>query len=167
MGWFARVELRTVAPIFSPPSASGSTLSSGRRLMSMICSGCSTLSFIRSSKVVPPATNRVPDFAPAAIAERASRARWNSNDFMTLLPGLLDGGDDVGIGAAATDVAAHGFAHIGVVRPARFREQRDRRHDLAGGAIAALIRVVLDEGRLHRMQRARLSDAFDGRDLVA
>jgi len=56
---------------------------------------------------------------------------------------------------------------FGVVRPAGFPEQRDRGHDLAGGAIAALVGIVLDEGRLHGMQRAGLSDAFDRGDLVA
>src|SRR6266850_2782300 len=120
MGWFASAELRTVAPILSPPSPSGAILSSGRRLMSMTCAGRSTFSFMRSSSVVPPATKRVP-----------------------------------------------GFAHIGVVRPAGLLEQCDRGHDLAGGAIAALVGIVLDEGRLHGMQRVGLSDAFDRGDLVA
>src|SRR6266851_479496 len=172
MGWFARAELRTVAPIFSPPPDSGSSLSWCRRLMSMTSSGRSTFSFIRSSKVVPPATKRVPDFAPAAIAASASSARWNSNDRISaprlgLAAGLLDGRDDVGIGAATTDVAAHAFADIGIARPAGLLEQRDRRHDLAAGAIAALIGIVRDERRLHRMQGAGLSDTFYRRDLVA
>src|SRR6267378_6445422 len=144
MGWLASAELRTVAPILSPPSASGSILSSGRRLMSMTCAGRSTFSFIRSSSVVPPATKRVPDFAPAAIALSASSARWNSKDCMLgLAAGLLDGRDNVGIGAAAADVAAHAFAHIGLIRPAGLVQQRDRGHDLAGGAIAALVGIVL------------------------
>jgi len=76
-------------------------------------------------------------------------------------------GDDAGVGAATTDVAAHAFAHIGVGRPAGLLEQRDRGHDLAGRAIAALVAIVRDEGRLHGMQRPGLSDAFDRGDLVA
>ena len=35
-----------------------------------------------------------------------------------------------------------------------FGDAGDRRHDLAGRAVAALERVVIDEGLLHRMQRA-------------
>ena len=46
-------------------------------------------------------------------------------------------------------------------------EHRDRRADLPGRAIAALVAVVLDEGRLHRMQVLRRAQAFDGGDLVA
>ena len=42
-----------------------------------------------------------------------------------------------------------------------------RAHDLAAGAIAALVAVVLHKGRLHGVQIVRLSQAFDGRDLVA
>ena len=40
-------------------------------------------------------------------------------------------------------------------------------HDLAAGAVAALVAVVLHKGRLHRVQIAGLTDAFDGGDLVA
>src|SRR6267143_3570969 len=179
MGCCARSELRTVAPILSPPSGSCSILSRGRRLMSTTCSGRSTFSFIRSSSVVPPATKRT--LAPccaalavalAAIAADAFSARRNSKVCMAarslgLAADLLDGRDDIGVGPTPADVAAHGFADIVVLRPAGFLEQRDRGHDLAARAIAALIGVVRDECRLHRMQRAGLSDAFDRRDLVA
>jgi hypothetical protein len=146
MGWFARCELRTVAPIFSPPSASGSTLSSGSRLMSMTWPGRSTFSFIRSSKVVPPATNRtlapccaVPDFAPAAIAVSVFRAvelerLHGSAPRLGLAAGLLDSREDVGVGPPTTDVAAHAFADIGVIRPAGLLEQRDRE----GGCVRAV-----------------------------
>src|SRR3954469_7277701 len=46
-------------------------------------------------------------------------------------------------------------------------EHGDRRADLARRAVAALVPVVPDEGRLHWMQVARLPQALDGRDLVA
>ena len=39
----------------------------------------------------------------------------------------------------------------------------DRRHDHAGGAIAALEAVVLAEGRLHGVQVGALGEALDGR----
>src|SRR5262249_4028714 len=40
-------------------------------------------------------------------------------------------------------------------------------HDLPGGAVAALKRIVLDEGGLHRMDRFAHLQAFDCRDLLA
>ena len=79
---------------------------------------------------------------------------------------LLDRGHDIGIGAAAADVAAHQFLHGRVVGTARFLEQRNRRHDLAGRAISALVSVAGDECRLHRMQCVGRAEALDGRDLV-
>src|SRR4029453_238876 len=135
---------------------------------------------MRSSNVVPPATNRtlapccaVFDQALAAIAVDTSAARRNSNDCMDAAPilrlaaDLLDGRADIGVGPATADVAAHGFPDIVILRPTGFVEQRDRGHDLAARAIAALIGIVRDECRLHGMERAGVSDAFDRRDLVA
>src|ERR1700739_3794538 len=46
-------------------------------------------------------------------------------------------------------------------------EQRNRPHDLAAGAVAALIAVVLDKCCLHGVQIFRLSNAFNRGDLVA
>jgi hypothetical protein len=67
---------------------------------------------------------------------------------------LLDRRDDVGIGAAAADVAAHQLADlVGGLRLA-FGDQAGRRADLARRAVAALERVVVDERLLQRMQRA-------------
>jgi hypothetical protein len=40
-------------------------------------------------------------------------------------------------------------------------------HDLAGGAVAALVAVVLDEGGLHGVQIVGLAEAFDGGDFFA
>ena len=61
--------------------------------------------------------------------------------------------------------------HVGgdVAGPAglRFGEHADRRADLAGGAVAALEAVVLDERGLQRVQRAGRAQAFDRHDLVA
>ena len=51
--------------------------------------------------------------------------------------------------------------------PARLFEQRDRRHDLARGAIAALITVAAHERRLHRMQCIGRPQTFDRGDLAA
>ena len=87
-----------------------------------------------------------------------------------LPPGDLgDRLDDVGVGAAAADVAAHALADLGgghlrlrgqvgadMARDARLDlvEHRHGRADLPGRAVAALVAVVLDEGGLHRMQVA-------------
>ena len=79
---------------------------------------------------------------------------------------MLDRGHDIGVGPAAADVAAHQFLHVRVVGTARFLEQRDGRHDLAGRAIAALIAVAGNERRLHRMQCVGRAQALDGGDLV-
>src|SRR6202035_3994620 len=93
------------------------------------------------------------------------RIAWQRS--LGLAADLLDGRDDIRVGPATADVAAHGFADIVILRPAGFLEERDRRHDLAAGAIAALIGIVRDECRLHGMEDAGLSDTFDRRDLVA
>ncbi len=50
---------------------------------------------------------------------------------------------------------------------ARLAEQRDGRHDLAGSAVAALVGVLLEKGRLHRVQPSGRAEPFDGDDLVA
>ena len=78
----------------------------------------------------------------------------------------MDGGDDVGVGAAAADVAVHGLLDVAVGGADGSLEGGDGRHDLAGGAVAALIGVVLDERGLHGVQVAGLADAFNGGDLV-
>src|SRR5262245_45462694 len=70
----AKSLLRTIAPIFSPPSVVLSTLSSGRLLISTMVVGRSTCSFIRSIKVVPPATNFTPAAAPMPTAPSMSLA---------------------------------------------------------------------------------------------
>src|SRR5436305_12258516 len=111
--------------------------------MSRTRAGISTFSFIRSSSVVPPATNRTSApccavFACAAVATAAagSTGRMNSKVFMETLPALLDVfaklldcGHDIGIGPTAADVAAHQFLHACVVRSAWFLEQRYSRRN--------------------------------------
>src|SRR4030081_3171975 len=89
---------------------------------------------------------------------------------------------DVGIGPAAADVAAHSLAHLRVGcllaigeacadmagHPGLdLFEHRYGRTDLPRRAIAALKAVMLDEGRLHRVQIIRRAEALDCGDLVA
>src|SRR5690242_6393947 len=78
---------------------------------------------------------------------------------------LADRSDDVWIGGAAADIAAHIFADRIVVSGMAFANARDRRHDLAGRAVAALEAVMIDEGLLHRVECSIApGEAFDGRD---
>jgi hypothetical protein len=77
--------------------------------------------------------------------------------------GLLNGRNDVGVAAAATDIAAHQFANF-VSRVGVARDQSDSRTDLARRAIAALKPVMVDEGLLQGMQQAVRGQPFDGRD---
>src|SRR5690606_15348349 len=62
--------------------------------------------------------------------------------------------------------AAHVFRDLRFRARVPFANARDGGHDLAGGAVAALERIVLDERGLHRMERAALAgETFDRRDL--
>jgi hypothetical protein len=79
----------------------------------------------------------------------------------------LNGRDDVRIRSATANIAAHKFFHICVSRAARFVQERHRRHDLSGRAIATLVAVAGNERSLHRVQVFRLTDALNGRDLFA
>src|SRR5689334_11982596 len=71
-------------------------------------------------------------------------------------PRFLDRREDVVVSAAAADVAAHQLADLVVGAGVPFVEQTDGRAELAGGAIAALEGVVLDEGRLHGVEGVAL-----------
>ena len=146
--------------------------------------GVSISSFIRSSRLVPPAMNFAPGVARRGRGRFGGRARALVGEGLHARPPAtsVDGIDDVRVGAAAADVAAHAFAHFvgGQPRPRRevggdmagnarldLVEHRDRRADLARRAVAALVAVVLDEGGLHRVQLVRRAQAFDGGDAVA
>src|SRR5664279_5901967 len=89
----------------------------------------------------------------------------------TLLPhrrgGREHGAPDLRVRATAAEIAAHPavdvvFSGIGVPL-----EQRERGHDLAGGAHAALERIVLHEGGLERVELPACGDALDRTDLGA
>ena len=66
-----------------------------------------------------------------------------------------------------TQVAAHELADLVGGAGAAFAQESDRRHDLPRGAVAALKRVVLDEGSLERVQpdAAVGRHTLDGGDL--
>src|SRR5436190_820216 len=82
-------------------------------------------------------------------------------------PRRLHRSDNIGIRAAATDVAAHAFTHRVVILPAGLLEQRHRRHDLSRRAVPTLEPIMLEERRLHRMQISMLRQPFDCRNLIA
>src|ERR1700733_1257124 len=81
--------------------------------------------------------------------------------------GLLNGRNNIVVGAAAADVAAHGGADGVVVGGDGLVEERRGGHDLAGGAVAALESIVLEEGLLDGVELAVLREAFDGGDFAA
>ena len=62
--------------------------------------------------------------------------------------GVVDGGANAVIGAAAADVAVHGEVDVAVRRLRHLGEEGDRRHDLARLAVAALGNLERDPGRL-------------------
>src|SRR5271170_4425736 len=95
---------------------------------------------------------------------------------------LGDSGDDVDVGSAAAQVAAHPLAYLGIVeldrllsdvsadraRPAPLHlvEHGDRRADLSRGAVTALQRVPFHERTLHRMQITAGPQTLNGGDLL-
>ena len=79
---------------------------------------------------------------------------------------LLDGRNDVRVGTAAADVAVHRLLDIRICRPDVLFEHRNGGHDLARGAVATLVAVVLDESSLHGVEMIGLTDTFDGCDLI-
>src|ERR1700758_3937502 len=83
------------------------------------------------------------------------------------LPRLLHRRNDVGIGAAAADVATHALTDGVIIFAARLFQQRYRRHDLAGGAVAALESIVFQKRSLHGMQFAVGGQAFNSGDAIA
>src|SRR5258707_5851355 len=73
--------------------------------------------------------------------------------------------DDVVVTGAAADVAFQLVPDGGLVELAAIAvHDIDRRHDHAGGAIAALQAVIVAERRLHRVQFVALRDTLDGGD---
>ena len=80
---------------------------------------------------------------------------------------ILDGGNDVRIGATAAQIATHLLANVLVGASAPLAEQSDRGADLARRAVSALKGVVINKRLLHRMQRLAVGQTLDRRDLGA
>src|SRR4051794_26410241 len=77
---------------------------------------------------------------------------------------VFDGGADARVRAATADVAGHRRVDIGVGRLGIARQQRCRRHDLSGLAIAALHDIDREPCRLNLAAGWRRADAFYRRD---
>src|SRR5215510_5323820 len=81
--------------------------------------------------------------------------------------GLLDGGADTRIRAAAADVPGHGTVDVRIARLGVGGEQRACRHDLAGLAVPALRHVEREPGGLDFLAGGGGADGFDGDDPLA
>src|SRR5438105_4499170 len=79
-------------------------------------------------------------------------------------PGLcvLDGGNNVRVGAATAEIAAHLLADFSVRMSMLLMQQPQRGADLARCAIAALKGIVLDERLLQGMKPVAGGQALDG-----
>jgi hypothetical protein len=78
---------------------------------------------------------------------------------------FFDCGYDVGVGAAAADIAAHEFSDFIATVGFALGDQAHRRTDLTGRAIAALKSVMIDKRLLYRVQRAIFGQTLNGCDL--
>src|SRR4051812_42850469 len=145
------------------------TSRSGRRTFS--CRSC-TMS-------VPPAMYSAgaslrPAWARKASAAARSRGRSRVKGCMALATPhrtgrasrVLDRRNDVVVGAAAAQVAAHPLADLLLRARVALVDARDAGHDLPGGAVAALECIALDERRLQGVELVPLSEVLNGRDLA-
>src|SRR5215475_1776576 len=77
---------------------------------------------------------------------------------------VLDRGADALIGAASADVPRHGGVNVVILWLRRVLQQRRRRHDLTGLAIAALHDLQLQPRFLQDRAMRRLADRLDRGD---
>jgi len=83
------------------------------------------------------------------------------------LPGSgFDGGGDLRISGATTDIAAHPLADFRVRARGALGDAAHRRHDLPAGTKPALEGVVVDEGLLDGVKVWPIREPFDRRDLA-
>src|SRR3954469_1172970 len=79
---------------------------------------------------------------------------------------ILDGEDDVVVGSAAAQVAAHPLPDLLRRAGVALVDAGDAGHDLPGRAIAALEGIALDKRGLQRVELLPVGEALDGRDLA-
>jgi len=80
---------------------------------------------------------------------------------------VLNRGDDIRVRAAPAQIPAHALADVIITSSTWLPQERQRGHDLPGGAIAALKAVVIEEGLLHRMQLVAFGQTFDGGNVLS
>src|ERR1700691_1156953 len=108
--------------------ASASIFPSGRCVMSMSVEGDVTPHFIKSITFVPPAMNAASFvFAIRASASRVSEGCRRSNACTSHL--LTHGGENVRVGAAPAQIAAHCLANLTVGMRVPFVQHSERRND--------------------------------------
>src|ERR1700675_3207298 len=78
--------------------------------------------------------------------------------------GLLHGGDDSGMSAAAADVSLQGLHDFRFAGIRIFLEQCDAADDYSGSAIGTTGRGLIEKSLLHGMELAVLFEAFNGED---
>src|SRR6516164_3817149 len=140
----------------------------GANLPCVLSGGCSG-SFTPRAGRWKPNTN-TPASPPCRSTRREGERSCCASEYMgsLLCPvgarGALDRLADAHIGAAAADVSCHRRVDVGIVGMRRVREQRRRRHDLTGLAIAALNDFQIQPGLLNGGSRGRSADALDRGD---
>src|SRR3974377_78696 len=83
------------------------------------------------------------------------------------LSGVAHSGHDARIGPAAADVSLHGLPDLCIAWIRARAEKFNRRHDHAGGAVAALKRLFAEKCLLHRVQCVTLRESLDGRYVLS
>jgi hypothetical protein len=78
--------------------------------------------------------------------------------------GLLNGGDDSGMRAAAADISLQGLYNFRLARIGIFLQQRDAADDHSGSAVGALKRALIEKSLLNGMELAVLLEAFNSDD---
>ena len=165
----ARALFVTRAPMRRPPSSISSISASGNIPMSTRCAGVSICIFMRSMRLVPPATNLAAGWAAAAQASATPLTRSYRKGVMSglLRPrrGLLrrcwhrrrsgrccrsSAAGDLGIaeGRRGRDIRSYMAWPTGLV----FGQQRHSRANLARSAVPALKSIMAQKCGLHRMQ---------------
>src|SRR5256885_7709658 len=166
------------APILRPCGPTSMRLS--RRPARLISrSGRRTFSCRSCTMSVPPAMYSVGAslrlaWARKASAAERSRGRSSVKGCIALtspnrtasLSRILNCCDDMVVGSAAAQIAAHPIADFLRRTGVPLCDAGDAGHDLSGRAIAALEGVSLDESRLQWMQLLAVCQAFDRYDLA-
>src|SRR5206468_1972413 len=105
------------------------------------------------------------DPAPIAPPSLFSRTKSKGCIHASVPLRLADSGDDVGVAAAAADVAAHPLADLVIGLRVPLAQQGYRGADLSGRAVAALEPVIADERGLDGVHALAVRQPLDGDDL--